>query len=346
MNNTSLETINKKSGSLIAVASDVACLPLFIVNAYFVGEPHAGDRGWVLIDAGLYGTAERIKSAAAERFGAQSRPSAIILTHAHFDHVGALPELAAEWDVPIYAHQQEMPYLTGQADYPPPDPTVGGGAMARLSWMYPRKGLDLRGRVQALPADGSVPQMKGWRWIHTPGHAPGHVSLFRDADRLLIAGDAFITVKQESAFAVLTQRPEMHGPPAYFTIDWVAAKRSVVELAALRPATVATGHGVPLHGEQMQQQLQELARDFDQIAVPAHGRYVAQPAVADERGVVVKVPPPVSDPLPKVLAGIGVAAVAGILLSNLGGGRRRRSSNDVANTRSRRNVRVRRRVQR
>ena len=41
--------------------------------------------------------------------------------------------------------------------------------------------------------------MPGWRWVHTPGHTAGHVSLFRDADRTLIAGDAFVTTKQESA---------------------------------------------------------------------------------------------------------------------------------------------------
>ena len=64
--------------------------------------------------------------------------------------------------------------------------------------------------------------MQGWRWIFTPGHSPGHISLFRDSDRTLIVGDAFVTTKQESLMSVMTQRMEMHGPPMYFTPDWPA----------------------------------------------------------------------------------------------------------------------------
>ncbi|MBA3438252.1 MAG: MBL fold metallo-hydrolase [Pyrinomonadaceae bacterium] len=284
-----------------------------IVNVLFVGQPNAGDSSWVLVDAGLYGSANRIKHAAEERYGPGARPQAIILTHGHFDHVGALEELATGWDVPIYAHETELPYLTGGSAYPPPDPSVGGGAMARLSWMYPRGPINLGGRVRPLPTDGSVPGMPGWRWVHTPGHTAGHVSFFRESDRTLIAGDAFVTVKQESALAVLTQRPEMNGPPKYYTSDWQAARGSVEKLAGLQPSIVATGHGVPMRGAQMQQQLQELARNFDRLAVPAHGRYVEQPAITNERGVV-SVPPPISDPLPKVLAGVGLAALAGAAL--------------------------------
>jgi glyoxylase-like metal-dependent hydrolase (beta-lactamase superfamily II) len=76
------------------------------------------------------GTASGILSAAQARFGESGRPSAIVLTHGHFDHVGPLETLAAEWDVPVYAHPLEHPYLNGTTSYPPPDPTVGGGLMA------------------------------------------------------------------------------------------------------------------------------------------------------------------------------------------------------------------------
>ena len=101
---------------------------------------------------------------------------------------------------------------------------------------------------EPLPDDGSVPGLPGWRWVFTPGHAPGHVALFRDADRTLIAGDAVVTTKQESAPAVMAQRRELHGPPMYFTPDWVSAARSVATLAELEPEVVATGHGEPLRG--------------------------------------------------------------------------------------------------
>ena len=111
--------------------ADVAYLAQPIVNVYAVGTPGAGDRSWVLVDAGLPGTAEQIARAAEEYFGPGARPAAIVLTHGHFDHRGGLRELAERWDVPVYAHELELPYLTGRSDYPPPDPTVGGGGMAR-----------------------------------------------------------------------------------------------------------------------------------------------------------------------------------------------------------------------
>jgi glyoxylase-like metal-dependent hydrolase (beta-lactamase superfamily II) len=116
--------------------------------------------------------------------------------------------------------------------------------------------------------------MMGWRWLHTPGHAPGHISLWREADRLLIAGDAFITTRQESAYAAITQAPEMHGPPMYFTPDWDNARRSVQKLAALSPETVVTGHGQAMQGPEMRAALNVLADRFDEIAVPKTGRYI------------------------------------------------------------------------
>ncbi len=302
MNSKAFEERYARTGPSWQIAPDVAFLPLPIVNVYMVGAPETGP--WVLIDAGLPGTAGKILDAAAERFGPDARPEAIIMTHGHFDHVGALRTLAERWNVPVYAHPLELPYLTGRSNYPPADPTVGGGAMARLSFLYPHGPIDLGGRVLPLPEDGSVPGMPGWRWLHTPGHSPGHVSLFRDSDRTLIVGDAFVTTKQESAIAALTKPQEMHGPPMHFTPDWRASHDSVTTLAALRPAVAATGHGIPMWGDQLQVELEKLARDFDRVAVPERGRYVPEPAVMNTHGVV-SLPPPTSNPLPVAL---GIAA--------------------------------------
>ena len=257
------------------IASDLAYKRLVMVNICYYGIP--GQGSWVLIDAGLHGSAPLIASAAADLFGKNNPPVAIILTHGHFDHVGALQTLAEKWDVPIYAHEIELPYLRGEASYPPPDPTVGGGMLAASAGLYPRGPIDVSEWVQAFPADGAVPGMPGWKWIHTPGHTEGHVSLWRESDRTIIAGDAFITTKQESAYAVATQRPELHGPPMYFTPDWVSAAESVRKLAALRPELVVTGHGRALQGPEMLRSLETLARDFEKVAVPAQGRYVEAP---------------------------------------------------------------------
>jgi glyoxylase-like metal-dependent hydrolase (beta-lactamase superfamily II) len=274
------------------IAPDITYLRLVIVNVIHYGAPNAGDRQWVLIDTGIPGATSQIADAAERRFGKNARPAAIVLTHGHFDHVGALKHLAERWDMPIYAHELELPYLDGRSAYPPPDPTVGGGLMATLSRFYPRGPIDVSHWLYPLPANGSVPGMSGWQWLHTPGHAPGHVSLWRAADRTMIVGDAFITTKQESAFAVATQRPEVHGPPMYYTPDWEQARQSVECLAALEPELVVTGHGPAMQGAEMRAALHTLARDFDYIAIPKSGRYINEPAQADASGVTYVPPKP------------------------------------------------------
>jgi glyoxylase-like metal-dependent hydrolase (beta-lactamase superfamily II) len=264
------------------ITSDLAYRRLVLVNVVFYGAPGAGDRGWVLIDAGIPATKRQIKESAETRFGAGARPSAIVLTHGHFDHVGVLGDLAEEWDVPVYAHPLEKPYLDGSAAYPAPDPSVGGGLMARISPLYPTSPVNVSGRLRLLPDDGEVPPMEGWRWVHTPGHSPGHVSLWRESDRSLVVGDAFVTTAQESAYAVATQEPEIHGPPMYLTVDWDAARASVQALARLAPERVVTGHGRPLEGPEMRRALDTLARDFDIVALPETGRYVERPAKPED----------------------------------------------------------------
>lgn len=291
---------------------DIGRLRIAFVNVYFVGRPLAGGATpWALVDAGLGTGVSQILEVAARRFGADARPAAIILTHGHFDHVGALESLLAEWEVPVYAHTLEFPFLTGRTDYPPPDPTVGRDLMARMSPLFPERGIDLNSSVQPLPSNGDVPGMPGWRWIHTPGHAPGHVSLFRQSDRLLIAGDAVTTTRQESVFSAMTQPQELNGPPAYFTIDWEKARDSVETIASLQPTFVAAGHGEPMRGDSLPEDLAALARDFDHRARPRRGRYVSQPAVTDEHGVVA-LPPPMETPVRwGVLSGVAAAAFAG-----------------------------------
>ena len=308
------------------VTTDLARLRIGFVNVYFAGLPHAGGATpWALVDAGLAMGAARILEIAAARFGAESRPASIVLTHGHFDHVGALEALVAVWDVPIYAHTAELPFLTGRRDYPPPDPTVGGGLIARLSPMFPERGIDLGDRVRELPANGDVPGMPGWRWIHTPGHAPGHVSLFRVSDRLLIAGDALSTTRQESVFSVTTQRKELSGPPAYFTIDWDKARRSAATLASLKPEVLAAGHGEPIRDRNLAETLAAFARDFDDRVRPPRGRYVIAPATFDDdEGAVTVLPKGGRRVRWGALSGVAAAAVAGTWLYRRFG---RRSTN-------------------
>ncbi|MGG5252288.1 MBL fold metallo-hydrolase [Neobacillus sp. SM06] len=237
------------SGTGVAVLPDVYCYTDQIVNLCLIGSPEE-TKEFVLIDAGMPKSAEEIKKLVTERFGEGIRPSGILLTHGHFDHVGSLADLLEEWTVPVYAHELEIPYLTGKQDYPAGDPTVDGGLVSEMSPLFPNHGIDLSTQIQPLPANGTVPVLADWKWIHTPGHTPGHVSFFRECDRMLIAGDAFVTVRQESLYNVITQHKEISGPPKYFTTDWNAAHASVKKLEALKPAMAITGHGQPMSGEE------------------------------------------------------------------------------------------------
>jgi glyoxylase-like metal-dependent hydrolase (beta-lactamase superfamily II) len=251
------------------VADGVWMLRTILANVFFVRV----DDGWMLVDAGIPGSASAIQRAAFELFGS-TPPRAILLTHGHFDHVGALPRLVDAWDVPIYAHPFELPHLTGRLPYAPADPTVGGGLLAWSSFLFPRGPYDFGSRLLALPPDGRVPVAPDWVALHTPGHTAGHVSFFRGADGVVIAGDAVTTTQQESLISVATQRLALNGPPAYFTTDWDAARWSVQRLAATRVETLLSGHGQPMTGEAMRRDLRDLAENFDARARPRRGRYV------------------------------------------------------------------------
>ena len=289
------------------IVPGVACLPLTIENVYFAGEP---GHPWVLVDAGTPGMTARILAAAAQRYGENARPEAILLTHGHTDHAGSAAALAETWNVPIYVHPLEIPYLTGKSKYPPKDPTVGG-AMALLSRVFPMNVTDLTGLLQPLPDGGTVPGLPDWQWHFTPGHSPGHVSYFHAGKSVLLAGDAFATVNTNSFADLLTKKQEISLPPPPFTCDWDAALKSVALLADLGPVAIGAGHGAPLSGASIPGDLRRFAHTF---TPPAHGRYISRPARTDLNGIV-SLPPPAPDLFPVQAAALVAVAAAGHALS-------------------------------
>jgi len=258
------------SGKIREARSDVFYYTNQIVNVIFIGTPDH----WVLVDAGMPKSGSEIRLLAEDRFGVDNKPAAIILTHGHFDHIGSIVHLIEHWNVPVYAHTLEFPFLTGEQSYPEPDVTVEGGMLAKISALYPNEPINIKPVLRPLPDDMTVPELPGWKWIPTPGHSPGQVALFRESDRILISADAFITVKQDSMYKVLIQKKELHGPPVYLTTDWVAAKQSVQKLAALHPQIVVPGHGTAMEGAELTEGLQKLLERFDEDEVPDHGKFV------------------------------------------------------------------------
>lgn len=260
------------SGKGREVRNDIFYYTNQIVNVIMIGKPH--EENWILVDAGMPKSGKEIQKVAEERYGKGKKPAAIILTHGHFDHVGGLVHLINEWNVPVYAHHYESLYLTGHKRYPEPDSGVEGGMLAKISSYFPIEPIDISGVLKELPDDGVIPELPGWEWLHVPGHAPGQVALFREKDRVLIAGDAFVTVKQDSFYEVLVQKTEVHGPPVYLTTNWEMAKESVEKLEALKPEVAITGHGSAMEGEELRKGLKHLVDNFEERAIPSHGKYV------------------------------------------------------------------------
>lgn len=277
----------------------------FIGNLYLVRDGGSS----VLIDAGVPKLGRKIADAIARIPDNPPRPEAILLTHGHFDHAGSVTELVRKWNVPVFAHRLEFPYLQGRSKYPPTDPTVGG-FYAFASRFMPNPALPIDADLRRLPDDGSVPFLPSWKWIATPGHTPGHVSFFRSADSVLIAGDAVITTNMDSAMATIFQEQVVSRPPASVTTNWQQTEASTLLLSQLSPFLLAAGHGEPMHGEEMRRQLEHLAAHYPK---PSYGRYANQGAIADENGVAF-VPDPVPDPMKRVAIGAAVALMAGWLL--------------------------------
>lgn len=265
-----LEQYEKDFDHAIAenITKDVAYYRTLLSNIVMIGAPN---EDWVLIDTSLKRYHERIIHACETRYGTKA-PKAIILTHGHFDHAGSAKKLADYWNVPIFIHEREMDYVTGKQSYPPGDPTVGGGFISLLSAIFPTKPEHLEKMVQPLPKNGEVPYLQDWKYIETPGHTKGHISLYRKKDGILIAGDAISTEKPESSWSVIFPLQHVYGPPAYFTEDWHIAEESVRKLAQLQPNMIIAGHGLPMKGTVMQEELEKLTSNFMELALPKHKR--------------------------------------------------------------------------
>ena len=245
---------------------------LLASNVYFVGQADS----WVLIDAGWPHREELIGAAARALFGPGARPAAILLTHIHPDHSGSAPALARGWGVSVWVHPDELPMAPGEylPRYANPlDRWLLGPLLSLLPARTRRRlagAASLAGAARPLPGPATVPGLPGWEWRHTPGHTPGHVAFWRPRDRVLITGDAVLTLDLNSLAGLLLRRQRIAAPPRITTWDWPAAKASLAALARLGPLVLAPGHGRPVTGPAAAAALRDFAtHQAPAVAIPA-----------------------------------------------------------------------------
>jgi glyoxylase-like metal-dependent hydrolase (beta-lactamase superfamily II) len=208
---------------------------------------------WALVDAGWARDGATIAAAAAALCGDEGPPTAIVLTHVHPDHAGSARQLARSWGAPVLVHPDELPIARGDFEAM----AASAGPLDRWAILPLMRAVGQRRRdaiiaqsslgdvVASLDPEGAIAALPDWRWIHTPGHTPGHISLFRPADRVLLSGDALLTVRVNEPAGVLLGAPGLSGPPRYTTWSWPRAVDSIAALAALGPRVVGAGHGAP-----------------------------------------------------------------------------------------------------
>ncbi len=179
-------------------------------------------------------------------------PRLVALTHCHPDHQGAAHVVCRQFNVPLACHELDVPAMEGRAPMTPANWIVQLGVRV---WAGPAA------PVTRVLHDGD--EVAGFRVIHTPGHTPGHVLFFRDADRVAVAGDVLANIN------FLTWQPGLREPPPFFCDNAAQNRDSVRKLAALRPSVVCFGHGPPLYRTEL---LEKLVERMDARAMaPARG---------------------------------------------------------------------------
>jgi glyoxylase-like metal-dependent hydrolase (beta-lactamase superfamily II) len=198
------------------------------------------DQHAVLIDVGMPGSLTEIK-AAMEKAGVPfDHLDAVILTHQDIDHIGSIQEVigAAGKTIDVYSHAEDKPYIEG--DQVPIKMTrewvtkmlsaVPEEMRKQAEEAFPKT---TSAKVTQIVSDGDVlPMFGGLQVIFTPGHTPGHISLFHQPTGTLIAGDATVSLNGE-----------LLGPKPAATPDMPLAIESLKKFTKLDVARVICYHG-------------------------------------------------------------------------------------------------------
>ena len=186
-------------------------------NVYLMGD--------ALVDAGTRYARRRIVRALAGTGAAVH-----VLTHAHADHQGASHAVCEELGIPLWAGAADADAMAS-GDLRPGIPLNPVTRWQLRFWAGPAHPVARRLR--------ECDEVGGFTVLETPGHSPGHLSFWREADRTLVAGDVLFGRDPVSG------RPGLHEPPAMFTPDPARNRDAIRRLAALEPAVACFGHGPP-----------------------------------------------------------------------------------------------------
>jgi len=187
----------------------------------------------VLIDTGFPGQIEDIRVEMGKVGVSFDKLKALILTHQDIDHIGSLPELLQNCgsNIKVYAHDLDKPYIEGELPL-----------LKDAQVQNPPKG-----KVDDTLVDGQeLPYCGGILIIHTPGHTPGHISLYLRQSKTLIAGDSMYSVN-----GILGG---IHAPT---TLDRKEAQNSLKKYLNLEIDSVVCYHGGLSKGN-INAQIQEL----------------------------------------------------------------------------------------
>lgn len=188
--------------------------PTNLINVYLVGD--------VLVDAGVATDKRRILKQLRGR-----DVKAHALTHAHIDHFGASHAVCSELDIPLWSGEKDIA-------------AVESGRMVSA---LPVFGQRMVPAAKAHPVDRALregDEVAGFEVLFTPGHSPGHVSYWRESDRVLICGDVMW------GYNPFLMRGPVREPFTSFSPDPKLNRESARRLAMLRPELVLFGHGPPL----------------------------------------------------------------------------------------------------
>jgi glyoxylase-like metal-dependent hydrolase (beta-lactamase superfamily II) len=198
-----------------------------------------------VVDAGVPRSWDSLHDALGRLGRTAGDVEAVVLTHAHFDHVGFAERARSELGVPVYVHENDVPLTAHPWRYDHERrrafyfatqvralPIVATFLRNRAFWPPPVKEV-VRFEDGVLPVPGSP------RVVFTPGHTHGHCSLYLPERDAVIAGDAIVTLDPYTA----RRGPRLVARAA--TVDTDRNLRGLDALAATQARTVLVGHGEP-----------------------------------------------------------------------------------------------------